>query len=115
MSAYKPNIHKLNGKLDYNDKPIIVTFKIEHIMLISNIINTIKRCFDISKTFPLTPLNFYNPILNCNTCGRKSFRIFFQSLFSKDSHTLILSTTKLANMFYISKCNSKIRNHLCHF
>lgn len=39
MGAYKTNIYKLRFKLYNNHKPVIVSFNIEHIMLIANIIN----------------------------------------------------------------------------
>lgn len=42
MSSYKTNIYKLNGKLDNYNNSICIPFYIEYIMLIVNIVNTIK-------------------------------------------------------------------------
>lgn len=42
MSSYKTNIYKLNGKLDNDNNSICIPFYIEYIMLIANIVNTIK-------------------------------------------------------------------------
>lgn len=42
MSSYKTNIYKLNGKLDNDNNSICIPFYNEYIMLIANIVNTIK-------------------------------------------------------------------------
>ena len=63
MSSYKTNIYKLNGKLDNYNNSICILFYIEYIMLIANIVNTIKSWLNISKIIPLAFLDNRNPFL----------------------------------------------------
>ena len=63
MSSYKTNIYKLNGKLDNYNNSICIPFYIEYIMLIANIVNTIKSWLNISKIIPLAFLDNRNPFL----------------------------------------------------
>lgn len=63
MSSYKTNIYKLNGKLDNDNNSICIPFYIEYIMLIANIVNTIKSWLNISKIIPLAFLDNRNPFL----------------------------------------------------
>ncbi len=43
MRADETHIHKFNSEFYYYYQTIVISFKIKHIMLIANIINTIKR------------------------------------------------------------------------
>lgn len=49
MSSYKPNINELRGELYYNHQTVVVSFYIEHISLIADIINTVKGAFHVSQ------------------------------------------------------------------
>lgn len=49
MGSDKSNVHPFDRKFDYNDKSMVVASYIEHIMLVANIVNTVKVFFDISK------------------------------------------------------------------
>lgn len=91
MGTYKTNIYKLNRKFDYHYKPIAISFNVEHIMLIANIINTVKCLFYISETSPLAFLHNGCPLLQSDLNVRMPFGIFLQSLFCKYSHRAILT------------------------
>ena len=53
MSTNKTNIDEFDGKLYYSNNTIGIAFYIKYIMLVANIINTIKYCFNISKMLVL--------------------------------------------------------------
>lgn len=63
MSSYKPYKDKLYSKLYNHYKPIGITLDIEHIMLISYIVNTVKCRLHVSKTRPLTTFYDRSPFL----------------------------------------------------
>ena len=63
MGADKSYIYKLNSKLNNHHQAMIVSPDVEHIVLIAHIVHTIERCLHISKTSPLTTLDYRYPLL----------------------------------------------------
>lgn len=66
MSTNKTNINEFDGKLYYSNNTISITFHIKYIMLITNVVNTIKCSFNIGKRIPFTFPNDRSPFLQCN-------------------------------------------------
>ena len=63
MSTNKANIHKLNSKFNHYYQTIVIAFDIENIVLITYIINAIKRFLNIGKTGPLASFHNGSPFL----------------------------------------------------
>lgn len=53
MSSDKPDQNKLRHELNYNYHPVVISFDIKHIMLITNTIYCVESLFNICKTPPL--------------------------------------------------------------
>lgn len=62
MSANKTNVNCFYSELYNDNKSVIVAFDIENIVLVTHIINAIKRTLYICKTSPLCILRFLIPI-----------------------------------------------------
>ena len=75
MCAYKTYQHEMHSKLHYGYKPEIIPLYIKHIMLISHIVNTIKRPAHIVEVFPLSRFNLLAPILQSGPRSRMSLVI----------------------------------------
>ena len=52
MCAHKTNVNSFRSKLNHNNQSVIITLYVEHIMLITDIINAIESMFNIRKTGP---------------------------------------------------------------
>ena len=63
MGADKAYQHKLNRKLNHGHKSEIITFYVEHIMLVTDIINRIESLFHAVEIGPLRLPDFCSPIL----------------------------------------------------
>ncbi len=63
MCADETHVNKSNCKLNDNDEAEAITPYIEHIMLISCIVSTIKRPLYIGKTFPIALFYDSDPFL----------------------------------------------------
>ena len=72
--------------MDYNDKSEVIAFDIKDIVLITYIIDTIKRLLYIVEALPTRLFDFLNPILNsCFGLGMKVC-VIFQWFLSKYPH-----------------------------
>lgn len=63
MGPNKTDIYKLDSELYQNYQPEVITFYIKYITLISYTINAVECLPDISKTRPLTLLDYHRPLL----------------------------------------------------
>ncbi len=53
MRTYKPDVDSLRSELYNYHQPVVVAFNIENIVLVANIVNTIKGTFYICETCPV--------------------------------------------------------------
>lgn len=58
MSANETNINKLYSEFYHYNQPVIISFNIEYIMLVTHIIHTIESLFYICKASPFTFLDY---------------------------------------------------------
>ena len=86
MSANIANINKLYGEFYHYNQPVIISFNIEYIMLVANIIHTIEGLFDVREASPFAFLDYGRPFLQSYLCVWMRFCVFFYSLFCKYSH-----------------------------
>lgn len=63
MSADKTDVNSLGRELNDDNQPIVITFDIEDIVLITNIVNAVEGLFYVCKTCPFRLLSFFVPIL----------------------------------------------------
>ena len=49
MRTYKPDVDSLRSELYHHHQPVVVAFNIENIVLVANIVNTIKGTFYICE------------------------------------------------------------------
>ena len=63
MSANETNINKLYSESYHNNQPVIISFNIEYIMLVTHIINTIEGLFYVCKASPFAFLDYGSPFL----------------------------------------------------
>ena len=79
-----------------------VSFNIENIMLVANIVNAVKRCFYICKAFLFALLDYGSPFLKCNFGFGIFGDVFFQCLFCENPHIQFFRA-KLLLSFVITK------------
>ena len=90
MRPYESDIYKPNCKLNHGHQTEIISFDIEYITLISYIINAVEGSLNISEATPFTLFYLLNPILQSNLRLRVPFCIFFDGLFGKNSHCVVV-------------------------
>ena len=63
MSPNKSNVHKLNGKLYNCHQAVVITFDVEHLVLVADIVDAVEGFSDVGKASPLAPLHNGSPLL----------------------------------------------------
>ena len=63
MSPNKSNVHKLDGKLYHCHQAVVITFDVEYIVLVADIVDAVERFPDVGKASPLAPLHNGSPLL----------------------------------------------------
>jgi hypothetical protein len=65
MSKNIPNVNRFYTEFHNSQQSVIVALDIEHIVLISDAVNTVERPFDIGKTVPSGTFRLIEPIFQC--------------------------------------------------
>ena len=63
MIPNKAYVNELYGEFYHNNQAICISFYVKNIMLVTDIVNAIKRRFDICKAFPFTLFDYGSPFL----------------------------------------------------
>ena len=109
MGADKTYKYILWRELNHYDQTEVVALDVEDIMLIANIIYGIEGLFDVGKTVPFRFFRFLEPVIKgCLGLGMYGI-IFYQLLFSNDSHAVFYLTLQIYNN-YSKKQNNLTKN-----
>lgn len=111
MSANETNINKLYSEFYYYNQPVINSFNIEYIMLVTHIIHTIESLFYVCKA---SPFAFLDMVVHSCKATFASGYVSAYSFIACSVNILIrftqLSYCKSKTKFCFSKLNSIIYN-----
>jgi hypothetical protein len=88
MGANKANVDKTNCELYNHNQPVVITFHIEYISLISYAIYAIERSLDVGEARPLTLFHDGNPFLQCHFRIRMALDVFIQRSLCENPHRI---------------------------
>ncbi len=86
MGSDKTDQYRLDGEFYDDYQPIVITFYIKDIVLVSYTIHAIKGFLHVCKARPFCPLCFLIPFFQCHFCRSMLCIVFYNFASCYDSH-----------------------------